>query len=94
VHEALDTKFCRLDEHENSLYNLATRFILRALFFSINTLSAAMFPFLGDFVTLVGSLSLIPLTFVFPSLVFLKVILMIINTSLSLHTVLMQEIGT
>ncbi|GLJ41097.1 hypothetical protein SUGI_0851270 [Cryptomeria japonica] len=73
VHEALDTRFCKLDEHESSVHNLITRFILRALFFTFSTLCAAMFPFLGDFVTLVGALSLVPLTFLFPALVFLKV---------------------
>lgn len=73
VHEALDTKFSRLNENEYSPHNLLIRFILRALFFTLNTLIAAMLPFLGDFVSLVGSLALVPLTFIFPSLVFLKV---------------------
>ena len=73
IHEALDTKFQRLDEKMFSKTNLIRRFFLRALVFGGNTLVTAMFPFMGDFVNLVGSFALFPLTFVFPSMIFLKV---------------------
>ncbi|KAM0946974.1 putative amino acid transporter, transmembrane domain-containing protein [Dioscorea sansibarensis] len=73
VHEALDTKFLRLDENMFSKNNLLRRFILRSMVFGINTLIAALFPFMGDFVNLFGSFTLCPLTFVFPSMIFIKV---------------------
>ncbi|KAF6149518.1 hypothetical protein GIB67_003666 [Kingdonia uniflora] len=73
IHEAADTKFLKLNESLYSIDNIIRRFALRALLFAINTLLAAVFPFAGDFVNLVGSMSLIPLTFVFPSLIFIKV---------------------
>ncbi|KAH9313218.1 hypothetical protein KI387_028253, partial [Taxus chinensis] len=72
VHEALDTRFSRINEKDFSLHNMLSRFILRFSLFTVNTFVAAMLPFLGDFVNLMGSLSLIPLTFIFPSLIFLK----------------------
>lgn len=73
VHESLDTRFSYQDESEFSRRNILIRFILRSLFFTVNTFTAALLPFLGDFVNLIGSLSLIPLTFIFPSLIYLKV---------------------
>ncbi|KAH7664254.1 Amino acid transporters domain-containing protein [Dioscorea alata] len=73
IHEALDTKFLRLDEKMFSKNNLLHRFILRSIIFGINTFITALFPFMGDFVNLFGSFTLFPLTFVFPSMIFLKV---------------------
>ncbi|KAL9228389.1 hypothetical protein vseg_003978 [Gypsophila vaccaria] len=49
VHEALDTKFLKLDE------------------------VTAAIPFMGDFINLLGSFTLILLTFIFPSMIFIKV---------------------
>lgn len=73
IHEALDTKFQKLDEGMFSRTNFQLRFLLRALLFGLNTFVTALFPFMGDFVNLFGSFTLFPLTFVFPSMVFLKV---------------------
>ncbi|KAJ1391915.1 Amino acid transporter, transmembrane domain [Sesbania bispinosa] len=73
IHEALDTKFLELGKAMHSGENLKRLFLLRALFFSGNTLVTAAFPFMGDFVNLLGSFSLVPLTFTFPSMVFIKV---------------------
>ncbi|KAF3436779.1 hypothetical protein FNV43_RR19532 [Rhamnella rubrinervis] len=73
VHEALDTRFLKLDESMYSKENFKHRFILRVLFFTGNTFVAAALPFMGDFVNLFGSFTLIPLTFVFPSMIFIKV---------------------
>ncbi|CAK9143944.1 unnamed protein product [Ilex paraguariensis] len=75
IHEALDTKFLNLKESMHSRQNIKRLFSLRALFFSANTLVTAAFPFMGDFVNLLGSFTRVPLTFVFPSLIFLKVTL-------------------
>ncbi|OVA20557.1 Amino acid transporter [Macleaya cordata] len=73
IHEALDTKFLKLDENMNSMNNIKRRFILRATLFSSNTFITAAFPFMGDFVNLIGSFALFLLTFVFPSMIFIKV---------------------
>ncbi|XP_034673085.1 proline transporter 1-like [Vitis riparia] len=74
IHEALDTKFLRPDK--SLLYsreNLKRRFLLRALLFAGSTLVTAAFPFMSDFVDLFGSFTLTTLTFVFPSMIFIKV---------------------
>lgn len=73
IHEFLDTSGLKLEEDINSCSNVKRRLILRLAFFTFNTFIAAMFPFIGDFVNLCGSLSLVPLTFVFPSMIFIKV---------------------
>ncbi|KAL3748092.1 hypothetical protein ACJRO7_009335 [Eucalyptus globulus] len=73
IHETLDTKFLKLEETMNSATNLKRRLLLRAALFAINTFLTAAFPFMGDFVNFFGSFTLIPLVFVFPSLIFLKV---------------------
>ncbi|KAI7756358.1 hypothetical protein M8C21_031738 [Ambrosia artemisiifolia] len=73
VHEALDTKFLILDKGIHSRANIFRLLCLRALLFTLNTLVAASIPFMGDFVNLLGSFLLIPLTFVFPSMIFIKV---------------------
>ena len=73
IHETLDTKFLKLDESMDSKENIKRRFYVRAVLFSFNTFVTAAFPFMGDFVNLFGSFSLIPITFVFPSMIFLKV---------------------
>eukprot|EP00252_Welwitschia_mirabilis_P022471 TRINITY_DN6082_c0_g1_i2.p1 TRINITY_DN6082_c0_g1~~TRINITY_DN6082_c0_g1_i2.p1 ORF type:complete len:419 (-),score=52.48 TRINITY_DN6082_c0_g1_i2:359-1615(-) len=73
VHETLDTKFSYLDKKECSIENMLVRALLRGLFFTVNTFLAALLPFIGDFVNLTASLALIPLTFIFPSMIYLKV---------------------
>ncbi|XP_072964259.1 proline transporter 1-like isoform X2 [Typha angustifolia] len=73
IHEALDTKFQRLEESMFSKYNLVCRFFSRALLFGVNTFITSLFPFMGDFVNLFGSFTLFPLTFLFPSMVFIKI---------------------
>ncbi|XP_010248707.1 PREDICTED: proline transporter 2-like [Nelumbo nucifera] len=73
IHEALDTNFLKPDERMDSRENLKRRLVLRAAIFTLNTFVTAAFPFMGDFVNLLGSFSLFPLTFVFPSMVFMQV---------------------
>ncbi|KAJ8771261.1 hypothetical protein K2173_026438 [Erythroxylum novogranatense] len=73
VHEFLDTRYLDPNHKIHSKQNILRLLGLRAIFFSVNTLVAAAFPFVADFVSLIGSFMLIPLTFLFPSLVFLKV---------------------
>lgn len=74
IYEALDTKFLEIGKGMHSGENLKRLFLLRAFFFTGNTFVAAAFPFMGDFVNLLGSFSLVPLTFMFPSMLFIKVI--------------------
>jgi len=73
--EAMDTKFLEIDMAVHSGKNLKRLLLLRAFFFAGNSFVAAAFPFMGDFVNFMGSFSLIPLTFMFPSMLFIKVIL-------------------
>eukprot|EP00262_Sarcandra_glabra_P019785 TRINITY_DN7616_c0_g2_i3.p1 TRINITY_DN7616_c0_g2~~TRINITY_DN7616_c0_g2_i3.p1 ORF type:complete len:189 (-),score=11.82 TRINITY_DN7616_c0_g2_i3:142-708(-) len=73
IHEALDTKFSKLEESMYSRENMKRRFVLRVLLFTLNTFVTAMFPFMGDFVNLFGSFALFLLTFVFPSMIFIKI---------------------
>ncbi|KAI3717811.1 hypothetical protein L1987_69661 [Smallanthus sonchifolius] len=73
IHETLDTKFLRLEKSIHSRANIKNLLLVRALVFTSNTLVTAAFPFMGDFVNLLGSFSLIPLTFIFPSMIYIKV---------------------
>ncbi|WVZ67739.1 hypothetical protein U9M48_016782 [Paspalum notatum var. saurae] len=73
IHEAMDTQLQRLDEGMFSRYNLTRRFFARGLIFGFNIFLTALFPFMGDFVNLVGSFALVPLTFTFPSMAVLKI---------------------
>ncbi|KAK6924752.1 Amino acid transporter, transmembrane domain [Dillenia turbinata] len=73
VHETLDTKFLKLNEGTYSVENCKRRLVLRAALFSLNTVITAAFPFMGDFINFLGSFALIPITFVFPSAIYLKV---------------------
>ncbi|CAJ2664276.1 unnamed protein product [Trifolium pratense] len=72
IHEALDTRFLELGQGLHSGENLKRLFLVRICFYTGNTFIAAAFPFMGDFVNLLGSFSLVPLTFMFPSMLFLK----------------------
>ncbi|GAY47258.1 hypothetical protein CUMW_103220 [Citrus unshiu] len=72
VYETLDTKLLVLEESMFSRENIKRRFFVRGVIFTANIFVAAAFPFLGDFINVIGSFSLIPLTFVFPSMVFIK----------------------
>lgn len=73
IHEAMDTRFLEIGKGMHSGENFKRLFLLRVFFYTGNTFIAAAFPFMGDFVNLLGSFSLVPLTFMFPSMIFLKV---------------------
>lgn len=73
VLETLDTKFLKTEESIYSKGNIQRRFFLRVFVFTGNTLVTAAIPFMGDFINLLGSFTLVPLTFIFPSMIFLKV---------------------
>lgn len=73
IHEAMDTRLQRLDEGMFSRHNMARRLVARAVLFGVNVFVTALFPFMGDFVNLFGSFALFPLTFIFPSMIVLKI---------------------
>ncbi|KNA16984.1 hypothetical protein SOVF_084580 isoform B [Spinacia oleracea] len=73
VHEALDTKFLKVEEGTYSRENIKRRFVLRSFLFTVNTVVAAALPFMGYFINVLGSFTLVSLTFIFPSIIFIKV---------------------
>lgn len=73
IHEAMDTRLQRLEEGMFSRHNMARRLVARAVLFGVNVFVTALFPFMGDFVNLFGSFALFPLTFMFPSMIILKI---------------------
>lgn len=73
IHEAMDTRLQRLEEGMFSRHNMARRLVARTALFGVNVFVTALFPFMGDFVNLFGSFALFPLTFIFPSMVVLKI---------------------
>ncbi|KAG0466463.1 hypothetical protein HPP92_018043 [Vanilla planifolia] len=72
MYEFLDTKFGR-DGNPFALQNILFRVAVRGGYLTINTLVSALFPFLGDFMSLTGALSTFPLTFVLANHMYLKV---------------------
>ncbi|KAJ0979590.1 hypothetical protein J5N97_015064 [Dioscorea zingiberensis] len=64
MYEYLDTQYGRGKGKAFSFHNLGFRVMVRGGYLTINTLVAALLPFLGDFMSLTGALSTFPLTFV------------------------------
>ncbi|XP_020107704.1 probable proline transporter 2 isoform X2 [Ananas comosus] len=73
TYEYLDTKYGRGKGDAFSLHNLSFRIVVRGGYLTVNTLVAALLPFLGDFMSLTGALSTFPLTFVLANHMYLKV---------------------
>lgn len=63
MYEYLDTKF-GIKGSALSARNLSFRITVRGGYLAINTLLAALLPFLGDFMSLTGAISTFPLTFI------------------------------
>ncbi|XP_024019512.1 proline transporter 2 [Morus notabilis] len=63
MYEYVDTKF-GIKGSALALHNLAFRIMVRGGYLAINTLVAALLPFLGDFMSLTGAISTFPLTFI------------------------------
>lgn len=72
MYEYLDTKYGRQKESVFSFNNISFRVLVRGSYLTINTFVSASLPFLGDFMTLTGALSVFPLTFVLASHMYLK----------------------
>ncbi|KAF4386149.1 hypothetical protein F8388_016401 [Cannabis sativa] len=63
MYEYVDTKF-GIKGSALAINNLAFRIVVRGGYLTINTLVAALLPFLGDFMSLTGAISTFPLTFI------------------------------
>lgn len=64
MYEYLDTRYGRSKGSAFSFQNLSFRVLVRGGYLSVNTLVAALLPFLGDFMSLTGAFSTLPLTFI------------------------------
>ncbi|OAY79445.1 probable proline transporter 2 isoform X1 [Ananas comosus] len=73
MYEYLDTKYGSGHGSAFALHNVLFRVLVRGGYLAINTLVAALLPFLGDFMSLTGALSTFPLTFVLANHMYLRV---------------------
>lgn len=64
IYEFLDTNYGCGQGSPFAIHNIIFRVLVRGTYLAINTLVAAMLPFLGDFMGLTGALCSIPLTLV------------------------------
>ncbi|KAI5574862.1 hypothetical protein POPTR_010G194600v4 [Populus trichocarpa] len=71
MYEYLDTKYGIIGS-PFSIRNLSFRVGVRGGYLTINTLVAALLPFLGDFMSLTGAISTFPLTFILANHMYLK----------------------
>lgn len=73
IYEYFDTMFGRGEESVYSAHNWTVRLVARGTYLAATTFMAALLPFLGDFITITGALSTIPLTFVLANHMYIKV---------------------
>ncbi|KAK9090694.1 hypothetical protein Sjap_023871 [Stephania japonica] len=73
MYEYLDTKYGRSRGNAFSFHNLTFRILVRGGYLTVNTLVAALLPFLGDFMSLTGAFSTFPLTFILANHMYLVV---------------------
>jgi hypothetical protein len=73
MYEYLDTRFGSGHGGPFAIHNVVFRVGVRGGYLTVNTLVAAMLPFLGDFMSLTGALSTFPLTFVLANHMYLMV---------------------
>ncbi|CAN1281372.1 Proline transporter 1 [Linum perenne] len=64
VYEYLDTKYYMINGSGSFFRNLISRLAVRGGYLTASTLVSAMLPFLGDFMSLTGAISTLPLTFI------------------------------
>lgn len=72
MYEYLDTEYGKLKGSALSFQNLSFRIMVRGGYLTINTLVAALLPFLGDFMSLTGAISTFPLTFILANHMYLR----------------------
>ncbi|XP_015695221.2 probable proline transporter 2 [Oryza brachyantha] len=73
MYEFLDTRYGSGHGGPFAIHNIMFRVGVRGGYLTVNTLVAAMLPFLGDFMSLTGALSTFPLTFVLANHMYLMV---------------------
>ncbi|XP_068644293.1 probable proline transporter 2 [Aristolochia californica] len=73
MYEYLDTRYGRSKGNTLSFHVFSFRILVRGGYLAVVTLLAALLPFLGDFMSLTGSLSTFPLTFVLANHMYLMV---------------------
>lgn len=73
MYEYLDTRYGKIKGSPFSLHNMSFRVAVRGGYLAINTLVAALLPFLGDFMMLTGAFSTFPLTFILANHMYLTV---------------------
>ncbi|OEL17846.1 putative proline transporter 2 [Dichanthelium oligosanthes] len=73
MYEYLDTKYGSGRGGPFAFHNVVFRVLVRGGYLTVNTLVAAVLPFLGDFMSLTGALSTFPLTFVLANHMYLMV---------------------
>ncbi|KAL3337951.1 hypothetical protein AABB24_030225 [Solanum stoloniferum] len=66
TYEYLDTKYA-IKGSALAIQNLAFRALVRGGYLALTTFLSALLPFLGDFMSLTGAISSIPLTFILPN---------------------------
>lgn len=66
-------KFCDVHKSRLSARNLTARFIITLVYNVVITFLAALLPFFGDFVALVGAIGFIPMDFILPIVMWLSV---------------------
>lgn len=73
TYEFFEMKFCNVHQSRFSKRNLTVRFTMTLVYNVVITFLAALIPFFGDFVALVGAVGFIPMDFIFPIIMWLKV---------------------
>ncbi|KAG0581910.1 hypothetical protein M758_3G019500 [Ceratodon purpureus] len=68
IAEVIEGRTADVREGKYSLRNVAPRLLFRSLYLAIATLFAAMLPFFGDIISLIGAFGYTPLDFVLPML--------------------------
>ena len=68
IAEVIEGRTADVSEGKYSLRNVAPRLLFRSLYLAIATLFAAMLPFFGDIISLIGAFGYTPLDFVLPML--------------------------
>ncbi|KAK7387433.1 hypothetical protein VNO78_28239 [Psophocarpus tetragonolobus] len=71
MYEFLDTKY-GIKGSAIHVKNMGFRIVVRGGYLAFNTFVAALLPFLGDFMTLTGAISVFPLTFILANHMYLK----------------------
>ncbi|DBB02144.1 hypothetical protein WJX82_003722 [Trebouxia sp. C0006] len=72
IFESLESIWSRKNEGPNSLFNFMVRFLVRGSYVVLSTFVACLLPFFGDFISLTGSLCMMPLDLVLVLALFVK----------------------